>query len=128
MIAQLIIGLIIMHNKNCIHRDIKPENIFIGSDGILKLGDFGIAKQSHIGTTFAGTPIYMSPEVWLRSNYSQKADIWSLGCTIYEMVQLRPPYPGSEEMELREFILNKEPDPLPKEVDPKVKAIVSSML
>ena len=91
-----------MHLKNIIHRDIKPENIFIGEDDIFKLGDFGIAKQGNVGTTFAGTPLYMAPDVWLRNSYSLKADIWSLGCTIYEMVALKPPFMGEEENALRE--------------------------
>lgn len=71
------------------HRDIKPENIFF-SNGKVKLGDFGFCKGLKPGEnmtkTMLGSPIYMAPEVLRGENYSMKADIWSLGVVLYEML------------------------------------------
>ena len=70
---------------NIIHRDIKPENILVSSDGVFKLGDFGIAKISEKTTvgTLTGTAGYMAPEVANRWNYGPASDIYSLGMVLY---------------------------------------------
>lgn len=86
-----------------IHRDIKPGNIFLTNvsnrnyDNLLvKLGDFGLAKtlksKNHFATTYVGTPYYMSPELLKDDPYSPLSDIWSLGCVLYEMCTLHPPF------------------------------------
>lgn len=71
------------------HRDIKPENIFF-SNGKVKLGDFGFCKGLEAGEymakTMLGSPIYMAPEVLKGERYTIKADIWSLGVVLYEML------------------------------------------
>jgi len=67
--------------------------------GILKLGDFGIAKvfakTNEIARTMVGTPYYISPEIVENQPYSFKTDIWSLGVILYEMCALKPPFDGS---------------------------------
>ena len=72
-------------SKNIIHRDIKPQNIFVSEDGTYKLGDFGIAKTAERTTsgTKTGTYNYMAPEVYNNMPYGSKADIYSLGLTLY---------------------------------------------
>ena len=89
-------GLTEIHNKRILHRDIKTANIF-KSEGIYKIGDLNIAKicPSMIACTQTGTPYYASPEVWNEKPYDEKSDLWSLGCVIYEMCELSPPFLGA---------------------------------
>ena len=95
---QMTKGTAYIHNKKIIHRDLKPSNIFISSDQILKIGDFGIAKsQNHtisMAKTFVGTDIYIAPEIFGRMPYNKKADIWGLGCILYELATLQPAFGG----------------------------------
>ncbi|CAK9231324.1 unnamed protein product [Sphagnum troendelagicum] len=92
---QILEGLEYLHSKNTIHRDIKCGNILVDSNGQVKLADFGLAKQMNkaLATSFKGTPFYMAPEV-IKNNraYGVAVDIWSLGCTVIEMAQGRPPW------------------------------------
>lgn len=71
------------------HRDLKPDNIFF-DNGVLKLGDFGfcktLGKANDMASTMLGSPIYMAPEVLKGEAYSSRADIWSLGVVLYEML------------------------------------------
>lgn len=82
-----------LHDANIIHRDIKPANIFF-HNGIAKIGDLNVAKHlvDQFTVTQTGTPYYASPEVWNEEPYNYKSDIWSLGCVLYEMTMLRPPF------------------------------------
>jgi len=84
-------GIKEIHSKNVIHRDLKPDNIFISTDYKIKIGDFGISKildGTSYANTMAGTYIYMAPEIVRGIKYTNKVDIWSLGCIIYEMCTL----------------------------------------
>ena len=95
---QMAKGTAYIHNKKIIHRDLKPGNIFISSEQYLKIGDFGISKsQSHtmsLAKTVVGTDIYIAPEIFGRMPYNEKADVWSLGCTFYELASLQPAFSG----------------------------------
>jgi NIMA (never in mitosis gene a)-related kinase 1/4/5 len=65
------------------------------SDGTIKLGDLNVSKQAQkdgMLLTQTGTPYYASPEVWKDQPYDSKSDIWSLGCVLYEMITLNPPF------------------------------------
>ena len=84
-----------LHKQGQIHRDVKSSNIFVGLDGKLYLGDFGISGILKEGTahTFAGTPSWIAPEVLLsEKGYDCKVDIWSTGITAIELAQGKPPY------------------------------------
>lgn len=97
---QLLKGLKGLHEHNIIHRDMKCANIFF-VEGAAKIGDLNISKivDNGFATTQTGTPYYTSPEIWKHEKYDNKCDIWALGCIIYEMCTLLPPfraedYPG----------------------------------
>ena len=80
------------HKRKIIHRDIKPQNIFVSSEGIYKLGDFGIARVkagSSTGTGKIGTYDYMAPEVFHAEHYGTSADIYSLGMVLYWLLNRR---------------------------------------
>ena len=89
LIKSICLGLKEIHEKNLIHRDLKPENIFFKKDLNLMIGDFGVAKQLQNGIIHANTQIgtfrYMAPEILKNEKYSNKVDIYSLGCIIYEL-------------------------------------------
>jgi serine/threonine protein kinase len=88
-------GIENLHNKNIIHRDLKPENFLIGDDGYIKLADFGCSKdlnENHFTGDSIGTPLYMAPEIFRFEQYTKAADIWSLGCVIYEFIHGYTPY------------------------------------
>ncbi|GBG16219.1 Protein kinase, putative, partial [Hondaea fermentalgiana] len=94
--AYVLLGLHYLHGENLIHRDIKARNILLTDDGRAKLGDFGGAAQLSTmqskQTTIMGASYWMAPEVMLEDGYNSKCDIWSLGVTIIEMAQGRPPH------------------------------------
>ena len=101
-IQQVLQGLEFLHSKNCIHRDIKGGNILTTKDGEVKLADFGVAMilnseqnstHAHKNISFAGTPYWMAPEV-IQENaeVTSACDIWSLGCTVIELLTGKPPY------------------------------------
>lgn len=96
-------GLKALHDMRILHRDLKCANVFLstkGADIVAMLGDFNVSKVAKRGLcmTQTGTPYYASPEVWRDMPYDAKSDMWSLGCVIYEMVALRPPF-RAEDME-----------------------------
>ena len=93
-LAQLCLALSYVHDKQILHRDIKTQNIFIQNEHTIRIGDFGIAKgynqNQDLGGSLIGTPLYMAPEVYNSSKkYSFRSDIWSLGCCIFEMCNLK---------------------------------------
>lgn len=93
---QILSGLAYLHGKNTMHRDIKGANILVDPNGVVKVADFGMAKHitsSSSILSFKGSPFWMAPEVVINTNgYSLAVDIWSLGCTVLEMVTSKPPW------------------------------------
>ncbi|XP_071523748.1 uncharacterized protein [Panulirus ornatus] len=86
-----------IHRRNVLHRDLKPMNIFLTRSGEVKLGDFGLARvfspTSFVARSMLGTYFFMAPEVLSHLPYNAKADMWALGCCIYEMAALNVAYP-----------------------------------
>ena len=114
-------------SRNLIHRDVKPKNIFVSEDGTFKLGDFGVAKKTErtvmIGTT-AGTFSYMAPEVYYNQPYGAKADVYSLGLTLYYLLNEQrlpllplPPAPVTAEQEEQAWTERMRGTPVPPPVN-----------
>ncbi|XP_059830540.1 mitogen-activated protein kinase kinase kinase 22 isoform X1 [Hypanus sabinus] len=102
---QILEGVSYLHSNMIVHRDIKGANILRDSVGNIKLGDFGASKRLQTicmsGTgikSVTGTPYWMSPEVISGEGYGRKADVWSVGCTIVEMLTEKPPWAEFEAM------------------------------
>ena len=95
---QIIQGLKALHDKNIMHRDLKSENIFLTKNYKCKIGDMNVSKvlKERLLMTQTGTPYYASPEVWMNKPYSFKSDLWSIGCVIYEMCELKTPFNGKD--------------------------------
>jgi NIMA (never in mitosis gene a)-related kinase len=94
LFVQMVKGLHSLHELKIVHRDLKPANLFLTASGGLKLGDLNVSKVSKGGMlqTQTGTPYYCSPEVWQNRKYDSQSDIWSLGCVLFEICELRPPF------------------------------------
>ncbi|KAI0682534.1 hypothetical protein BC835DRAFT_1399428 [Cytidiella melzeri] len=115
-----------------LHRDLKPDNVFLDENNIVKLGDFGLSKalaQASFANTYVGTPYYMSPELMQEKSYDSKSDIWSLGCLIYELCALKPPFHEAKtHAELSILIRNGRIPPLPKGYSPALASVIKAML
>ena len=130
---QLLEAFKVLNKFNIMHRDIKPENIFL-SDGKVKLGDFGFCKGlkpgEHTLRTMIGSPIYMAPEVLRGEIYTTKADIWSLGVVLYEMLFGVAPYEANSIASLAELIKSREPQMLldRNPISKKTQSLLKKML
>ena len=115
-----------------LHRDLKPANVFLDRDYNAKLGDFGLARVLESSTTFArtfvGTPYYMSPEQMCERGYNEKSDIWSLGCLLYEMAALQPPFNAPNQARLAVKIREGTIKRLPAQYSSALNALCASML
>jgi serine/threonine protein kinase len=133
LMSQLCAGLGSAHNASIYHRDIKPGNIFVRSDGILKILDFGVARLASSSMTAAGfivgTPDYMSPEQARGENIDGRSDIFSLGGVFYFMLTGRKPFPATELPGLFNQIQNTDPAPLlESEAPPELAALILKAL
>ena len=112
-------GLQYAHEQGVIHRDVKPENILLTRDGSTMVADFGIARPARSAGTehltgtgvVIGTPVYMSPEQAVGGEVDARADVYSLGCVLYEMLTGGPPFGGATVQEVVARHLT-EPPPL----------------
>lgn len=132
MLAQVCLALAYMHSRRVLHRDLKPQNIFVVADGSLRVGDLGIARvlkfTFELAHTVVGTPIYLAPEVVESKPYASKADVWSLGVVLYEMMALKRPFSGSTIPSLVRRILRGKYPPLPDAFSDDLRGLVHLML
>ena len=93
------------------YRDLKPENVLLGTDGYIKITDFGLSKDGIEGDkltyTVCGTPEYLAPEIILGKGHDHAVDYWSLGAIIYEMVSGHTPFYHSDRHEMFKNIVNR---------------------
>ena len=110
--ACVVLGLQFLHENNIVYRDLKLDNLLLDSDGYLKIADFGLCKEN-MGfgdrtSTFCGTPEFLAPEVLTETSYTRAVDWWGLGVLIFEMLVGESPFPGDDEEEVFDSIVNDE--------------------
>jgi serine/threonine protein kinase len=107
-LIQSLKALTYLHDKGICHRDLKTATSFIAEDGSIKIGDMNVSKRLNQGNlkTQIGTPYYMSPEIWQNRPYNASCDLWSLGCMVYELCALRPPFTGNDFPALKRSVLS----------------------
>jgi serine/threonine protein kinase len=135
MALQLVSGLQAAAEAGILHRDVKPSNCFVDADGVVKIGDFGIsrslrpAEETALSTRnqFAATPTYASPEQLRGVTLDARADIYSLGATLYELVTGRPPFTAPDLMSLLMAVANDAPAP-PHRIVPAVPRGLSRII
>ncbi|CAK0807393.1 unnamed protein product [Prorocentrum cordatum] len=132
---QVASALQYLHKERVLHRDVKPANIFLTSAGRhAVLGDLGIAKilpsVEARALTQIGTPAYLAPEVWQGRRYGYAADIYSLGCTVYELAELRMPFTAENRGLLAAQVCRKNSKPIEARLgySPELTRIVQLML
>lgn len=142
--AQIVLGVEHMHSHNTLHRDLKSQNIFLRRDHLapgdrggggrsrVALGDFGIAKELQFNKvaaqTFIGTPIFMSPEMLRKVPYGHKADVWAMGCVLYEMMALSEPFRAKTMEGLMRQVQHGQPHELPNAYSDELKDMCMRML
>ncbi|MCH7958815.1 MAG: SUMF1/EgtB/PvdO family nonheme iron enzyme [Candidatus Hydrogenedentes bacterium] len=120
------------HAHGIVHRDIKPQNIMLTKTGRVKVMDFGLARANYENTqltssgTSMGTPHYMAPEQWMDSKVDGRADIFSLGVTLYEMISGKAPFNASTPLAIMRKIVD-EPTPSLCGVDGEIPSLVSDV-
>lgn len=118
--TQVLQGLQYLHDQGVIHRDIKGANILTTKDGTVKLADFGVSTSTLTGpdkeAQVVGTPYWMAPEIIQLSGATSASDIWSVGCTVIELLQGKPPYHNLAAMPALFAIVNDDHPPLPEGV------------
>ncbi|KAM0926693.1 hypothetical protein ACQ4PT_003677 [Festuca glaucescens] len=108
---QLAEGLKVLRGERIVHRDLKPQNLLLSTNGdaiTLKIGDFGFARSlmhENLAATFCGSPYYMAPEIWRGDKYDAKADLWSVGVILFQLVTGKLPFLGENRVQLREKVL-----------------------
>lgn len=129
--SQLCLAVDFLHQNKVLHRDLKPQNVFLTSNNMVRLGDFGVARTlestMEMAQTFVGTPYYLSPELVRNEPYNSKSDMYSLGVILYELAMLRRPYEASDMPKLVTKIVTAEYDRVTHYSD-ELASLVDSLL
>ena len=137
-IAQVLHGLQYLHSNRVLHRDIKPANLLVSIDASVKLADFGASKKIEDGSgrvqeaKFVGTPAYIAPEA-IKGKHTFAADVWSVGCTLLELVTGKQPWAGrityTDVMDFIRQIANTDVTPIiPSNISPTIKDFLGRCL
>ncbi|KAF1336654.1 Nek protein kinase, partial [Globisporangium splendens] len=130
--VQMAMAIKYLHQQRILHRDLKTSNIFLTTENVIKLGDFGIAKTLDStmdqAKTVVGTPYYMSPEVCENKPYSYSSDVWSLGCVLYELCALKHAFDAPNIISLIFTIVRKEFAPVPPHFDHNISDLLKKLL
>jgi len=122
-VKQVLSGLFYLHSQGVVHRDIKGANILTAKDGEVKLADFGVAtklSETVKSMSFAGTPYWMAPEIVENGHGTSACDIWSLGCTVIELITGFPPYYDLDVMPALYRLVQDPHPPLPSGISTKL--------
>ena len=134
LFVQLCLSMDHIHRHKMLHRDIKGANIMLSSTGLIKLGDFGFSHQYDdtvsgvVANTFCGTPYYLAPELWNNQRYSKKADVWSLGVLLYEILALKRPFTATNMKSLMNKVLSGDYPPLPEKYSQELRDVIKFLL
>ncbi|XP_007255867.3 serine/threonine-protein kinase N2 isoform X1 [Astyanax mexicanus] len=129
--ACVLLGLEFLHQNKIVYRDLKLDNLLMDADGFVRIADFGLCKEG-MGygdrtSTFCGTPEFLAPEVLTDSTYTRAVDWWGLGVLIYEMLVGESPFPGDDEEEVFDSIVNDEVR-YPRFLSPESVSIIQKLL
>lgn len=111
LMQQLAAGLKVLRDNQIIHRDLKPQNLLLSSNednSTLKIADFGFARSLQprgLAETLCGSPLYMAPEIMQLHKYDAKADLWSVGAILFQLVTGRTPFTGNNQIQLLQNIM-----------------------
>eukprot|EP00891_Asterochloris_glomerata_P007493 jgi/Astpho2/7493/e_gw1.00114.112.1_t len=114
VMRQLAAGLRQLWSKNLVHRDLKPQNLLLSDNtpqAVLKIADFGFARNlepQNLAETMCGSPLYMAPEILQFHKYDAKADLWSVGTILFELLVGKPPFNSFNQMQLLQNIQRNE--------------------
>ena len=135
---QIAAALARAHAAGVVHRDLKPSNIMVTIDGTVKLLDFGLARQLHLGPeqetrltvegAIAGTPAYMSPEQAKGQTLDSRSDVFSFGVVLYQMLSGRHAFTGDSAASILAAVLREDPQPLGPDVPAALAGIVDRCL
>ncbi|XP_027756822.1 inactive serine/threonine-protein kinase PLK5-like [Empidonax traillii] len=130
-LRQVISGLRYLHGRGLVHRDLKLSNFLVTGKMQVKIGDLGLARgvapAGRRWGALCGTPSYLAPEVLDRRGHGVASDIWALGCALYTALTGRPPFEGSQRLELYQHIRGAR-YPLPPQLSPRARALLALML
>lgn len=130
ILFQITNGLKALHEKKILHRDLKSANIFLYKNGQTKIGDMNVSKINKQGLLYTqtGTPYYASPEVWKDKPYDYKSDLWSLGCVIYEVTTLKPPFRGNSMEAVFNKVIRGKFENIPNNYSQNLFSMINSLL
>lgn len=127
--AEVLVALAAAHDKGVVHRDVKPENVMLGTDGKIKVADFGIARaldRAMLTGGLMGTVAYVAPEQARGEPVDARADVYSTGCMLFELLTGSLPFEGDAAQILQQHLNSRVP--VPSELTPSVPAVLDRIV